>query len=126
MARTHRVCLVPREPAATGDHEPTRRAEAPRSCSVRVSIFTPFDPSVERARKEEGENQARSIRSGITPPGRWGNSPEQHAGPAVKTSNPRLSPRGAYTPSVAIRAWGENPGRRASSVTTVLAFRPFA
>ena len=37
-------------------------------------------------------------------------------GPAVKTSNPRLPPRGANRAVGGIRARAENPGRRASSV----------
>ena len=47
---------------------------------------------------------------------------EQHAGPAVKISSPCLPPRDALCAVGGIRAWGENPGRRASSFTTVLAF----
>jgi hypothetical protein len=47
---------------------------------------------------------------------------EQATGPAVKTSSPRLPPRDAERAVGGIRAWGENPGRRASSLTTVLRF----
>jgi hypothetical protein len=51
---------------------------------------------------------------------------EQDTGPAVKTSGPRLPPRDAKRAVGGIRAWGENPGRRASSLTTVLPFWTFA
>ncbi len=50
--------------------------------------------------------------------------PQSKRRPAVKTGSPRLSPRGADAPSVPFRLWGENPGRRASSPTTVLPFGP--
>ena len=58
--------------------------------------------------------------------GRWVTPAEQDTGPAVKTSNPRLSPRDAQRAVGGIRAWGENPGRRASSPTTVLRFAAIA
>ena len=45
--------------------------------------------------------------------------------PAVKTSNPCLTPRGARSAVGGIRAWAENSGRRASSRTTVLLSRAF-
>ena len=45
-------------------------------------------------------------------------------GPAVKTSNPRLSPRGASAVGGS-RARAESPGRRASSSATVLLLRAF-
>ena len=111
----------PRKPAATRDHEPTRRADAPpdRVLSASSSSRLPI-PLSGTARKEEGENPARSTRlgrghraGGVTPV-------EQNTGPAVKTSNPRLPPRDAKRAVGGIRAWGENPGRRASSPTTVL------
>jgi hypothetical protein len=54
-------------------------------------------------------------------PGSMGTSPgSMGTGPAVKTSGPRLSPCGAGRAVGGIRAWGENPGRRASSSMTVL------
>lgn len=72
-------------------------------------VFTPSRPSVESARKEEGENQrvqrdrGRHHRAGGVMP------VEQYAGPAVKTSNPGLAPRGAEGAVGGFRAWGENP-----------------
>jgi hypothetical protein len=41
-------------------------------------------------------------------------------GPAVKTSNPRLSPRDADRAVGGIRTWAQNSGRRASCPSTVL------
>ena len=96
----------PSEPAATRDHAPIRRAA--RSCSVRVIVFTPSHPSVESARKEEGESPRVHLDHGTAPAG--GVTPaEQYAGPAVKTSNPSVAPRGAERAVGGIRAWGENP-----------------
>ena len=51
---------------------------------------------------------------------------EQHASPAVKTSNPCLPPRDAQGAVGGIRAWGENLGRRAGSPATVLPFTAIA
>ena len=72
-------------------------------------------------------SRGRSIDQGRLRPGTprttWtgGATPaEQHASPAVKTSNPCLPPRDAQGAVGGIRAWGENPGRRASSPVTVL------
>jgi hypothetical protein len=74
-----------------------------------------------RARKR-AITPARSARlgrghraGGVTPE-------EQAADPAVKTSSPGLAPRDAERAVGSIRGWGENPGRRASSLTTVLPF----
>jgi hypothetical protein len=53
-------------------NSPRRRAARP--CSIRVIVFTPFHPSVENARKEEGENPRAFNQIGTRPPGRWGNA----------------------------------------------------
>ena len=143
IARTDRVCLGPgtaRRPRAQASLGIDRRGNPPRPVIasqlaapprrpilfVRVMIFPPSHPSVGTTRKEEGENPARSTglgrghrAGGVTPV-------EQDTGPAVKTSNPRLSPRDAKRAVGGIRAWGENPGRRASSPTTVLPFAALA
>jgi hypothetical protein len=117
----------PRKPAATRDREPTRRADArldpvaSASSSPRLPI-----PLLEPRAKEEGEKPRAFNRIGTRPPGRWVTPAEQDAGPAVKTSDPRLSPRDAQCAVGGIRAWGENPGRRASSPTTVLPFAALA
>ena len=59
---------------------------------------------------------AAELLAGRTPPGSGGVTPvEQYAGPAVKTSNPSLAPRGAERAVGGIRAWGENPAAGASS-----------
>lgn len=78
-------------------------------------------------------SRGRSIDQGRLRPGTprttWtgGATPaEQHASPAVKTSNPCLPPRDAQGAVGGIRAWGENPGRRASSPVTVLPFTAIA
>jgi hypothetical protein len=48
---------------------------------------------------------------------------ERSAGPAVKTGNPRPSPRGAGRAVGGTRAWAGNHGRRASSYSTLLLAR---
>jgi hypothetical protein len=89
-------------------------------------IFKPSRPSVGSARKEEGQNPSAVNQVGTRPPGRWGNARRSTApAPQSKTSNPRLSPRGAGRAIAGNRAWAENPGRRASSRSTVLPSRAF-
>ncbi len=117
----------PRKPAATRDPEPTRRADAPPDHVPSASSSTrlPIPLLRPRARKRARTPRVQPDRGrghqagGITPV-------EQHAGPAVKTSSPRLPPRDAERAVGGIRAWGENPGRRASLPTTVLLFGPVA
>lgn len=84
-------------------------------------LFTPSQPS-DGPPARRGRIPARLARlgrchraGGVTPV-------VKAAGPAVKTSSPRLPPRNAQRAVGGIRAWGENPGRRASSLTTVLPF----
>ena len=75
--------------------------------------------------RKRARTPERSIRLGTRPPGRWGNADRGNCtGPAVKTSNPRLTPRGAGRAVGGIRTWAENSGRRASSESTVLLLRP--
>ena len=69
-------------------NSPRRRA---RSCSVRAIVFTPFHPSVETARKEEGENPRAFNQIETKPPGRWGNArranaPAPQSKPVVQAS----------------------------------------
>jgi hypothetical protein len=99
----------PRKPAATRDHETSRRAGAPpdrlpfASSSSRLPI-----PSVETARKEEGENLVRATRLGRGHRAcQDGNAVKQRAGPAVKPVTQTSSPRGAERAVGGIRAWGE-------------------
>jgi hypothetical protein len=104
-------------------NSPRRRAARP--CSIRVIVFTPFHPSVENARREEGENPRAFNQIGTRPPGRWGNA--RRATPAPQSKPVAHASRLVAQIAVGgIRAWGENPGRRASSDTTVLRFGPFA
>ena len=144
IARTDRVCLGPGtarrpraqaslgidrrgNPAATRDREPARRADAlpnpvaSASSSPRLPI-----PLLEPRARKRARNPRAFNRIGTRPPGQWVTPAEQNTGPAVKTSNPRLSPRDAKRAVGGIRAWGENPGRRASSPTTVLRFAALA
>ena len=96
------------------------RLRAAELCSVRFMVIKPSRPSRARAKREHEDPRAfRHI--GTRPPGRWGNARRSTAtGPAVKTSNPRLSPRGARSAVGGIRARAQNPGRRASSCSTLL------
>ena len=113
-------------PAATRDHDPTRRADGPpEPVLCASSSWKPSRPSVGSARKEEGTNPARLARLGrVHRVG--GITPVKHgAGPAVKTGNPSLSPRGARSAVGGIRACAGNPGSRASSSSTVLLARAF-
>jgi hypothetical protein len=50
-----------------------------------------------------------------------GQTPQQNygAGPAVQTSSPSRSPRGAQYAVGGMRAWGENPGRGADWLATL-------
>jgi hypothetical protein len=122
----------PRKPAASRDREPTRRADAlpnlvvSASSSPRLPIPLLPIPLLEPRARKRARTPARSTglgrghrAGGVTPV-------EQDTGPAVKTSGPRLPPRDAKRAVGGIRAWGENPGRRASSLTTVLPFGTFA
>ena len=111
--------------------DPRSRSNAPRRrtariCSVRVIVVEAF-PSVcwIGAQGRRARTPARLARlgrvhraGGITPVKRG-------AGPAVKTGNPSLSPRGARSAVGGIRAWAGNPGSRASSSSTVLLVRAF-
>lgn len=143
IARTHRICPRPgitcsphhhtppgidcrANPAAARDHESTRRAEAPpdrvwsASSSSRLPIPLLSQHANNRVRTErtQPDRGQRPRAGGVTPM-------EEHAGPAVKTNNPSLSPRGAQAPSVAFEL-GRESRRRASSLPTVLPFGPFA
>ena len=88
-------------------------------------VLRPSVPLLGPRGKAEGENPRAVNRIGTWPPGRWGNAREVRHRPAVKTSNPRLSPRGAGRAVGGIRAWAENSGRRASSCSTLLLSRAF-
>jgi hypothetical protein len=111
--------------------DPRSRIDSPRrraagSCSVRVIYSCLPNPLFGPPARERERTPARVAglgrghrAGGVTPV-------EQATSPAVKTSSPRLPPRDAERAVGGIRAWGENPGRRASSPTTVLPFRVLA
>jgi hypothetical protein len=63
-------------------NSPRRRAARP--CSIPVIVFMPFHPSVENARKEEGENPRAFNQIGTRPPGRWGNARRATPAPQSK------------------------------------------
>jgi hypothetical protein len=78
-----------------------------------------------RPRLTDGKKSTRSSRSGRD---HWAGGmthPEVGTGPAVKTSNPCLPPRDAGCAVGGMRTWAEHPGRRASSLPTLLLSRPF-
>ena len=114
-------------PAANSDHEPARRADGPPDGFLCASISLEAFPTLSwdpRARKRaRTPGTINHIRT--RPPGRWDDAMKHDAGPAVKTGNPCLSPRGAGRAVGGIRAWAGNPGRRASSYSTVLPTRAF-
>ena len=109
--------------------DPRSRSNAPRRrtariCSVRVIVLEAF-PSVcwIGAQGRRARTPARLARLGRFHRA-GGITPVKHdAGPAVKTGNPSLSPRGARSAVGGIRAWAGNPGSRASSSSTVLLVR---
>ena len=82
-------------------------------------------PLLDRRARKRARTPARLARLGrVHRVG--GITPVKHgAGPAVKTGNPSLSPRGARSAVGGIRAWAWNPGSRASSSSTVLLVRAF-
>jgi hypothetical protein len=141
VAQTSRACFGPAAVRSPGvqaslsidcQQEPARAAltielASPARCPVlspRRHGLRSFGPSVGSAREgRKREPPERSIRwgrdhraGGVTPV-KYG------TGPAVKTSNPRLAPRGAGRAVGGIRAWAENPGRRASSCSILLLSR---
>jgi hypothetical protein len=86
-------------------------------------VFKPSGPLSGPRGRERARTPARSIRlgrghraGGVTPV-------EARHRPRGQTINPRLSPRSANRAVGGIRAWDENPGRRASSLATVLRSR---
>ena len=143
IARNDRVCRGPpaiRAPGVKTASGIDRRRDPPRPAITsrlaaptrRPIMFRPrhdlqaFPSSVGSARKEEGQNPSAVNQIGTRPPGRWGNARRSTAPPAaVKTSNPRLSPRGVGRAVGGNRARAENPGRRASSRSNVLPSRAF-
>jgi hypothetical protein len=117
----------PRKPAASRDREPTRRADALPNLVVSTSSSPRLPiPLLEPRARKRARTPARPTGLGRAHRAGGGTPAEQHTGPAVKTSGPRLPPRDAKRAVGGIRAWGENPGRRASSPTTVLPFWTFA
>jgi hypothetical protein len=63
-----------------------------------------------------------AITSPFPSPARWASHVVSGTSPAVKTSNPYLTPRGARSAVGGIPAWVENPGCRASHFPTLLPF----
>jgi hypothetical protein len=110
---------LPARAAAIRDRESTRHAYALPDCvpsaswssSLPVPLFGPRG----RKRIPRAVTRLRRVHraGGATPL-------EVRTSPAVKTSSRRLSPRGARSAVGGIRAWAENPGRRASSCKTLL------
>ena len=124
IARNDRVCRGPptiRAPGVKTASGIDRRRDPPRPAITsrlaaptrRPIMFRPrhdlqaFPSSVGSARKEEGQNPSAVNQIGTRPPGRWGNARRCTAPPAaVKTSNPRLSPRDRSR-----RRWQPGSGR---------------
>ena len=138
IARSERVCvrsgwrplaacwgLVGRRsrtrPTATHDPDPTRRAGGPPGSALSASsLWKPSRPSVGSARKEEDKNLRAIGQIGrLHCVGRI-TSVKHGAGPAVKTGNPSLSPRGALSAVGGIRGGPGIPGSRGRSSSTVL------
>lgn len=107
---------------------PARAGESPAHDGVRLacprlrpvswaSWAMPFRPLWLGPR---GKGRGRELPSGradrARSPGRWAGAVESRApAPQAKPSSPGLSPRGTGRAVGGIRAWAENPGRRASS-----------
>ena len=125
VARTVWVCFVPgasRSPGVQASSGFNRRRQSQRPAIVcqlatptrcRI-VFSPLHghqtfPSLSGSREKSTRTRERSDTlgrghraGGVTPV-------EVRTGPAVKTSNPRLSPRGARSAVGGIRARAENP-----------------
>ena len=143
IARTDRVCLGPgaaRWPSVQASLGIDRERDPPRP-AITIQRAAPTDrpnlfcarhrlgslpvPLLDRRARKRARTPARLARLGrVHRVG--GITPVKHgAGPAVKTGNPSLSPRGARSAVGGIRAWAWNPGSRASSSSTVLLVRAF-
>jgi hypothetical protein len=113
----------PRKPAATRDRGPTRRADVlpyPVASAYPRLPIPLLEPRAGKRARTRAHGLGRGHQAGgVTPV-------ERDAGPAGKTSNPRLPPRDAERAVGGIQAWVENPGRRASSPTTLLRFATIA
>jgi hypothetical protein len=115
--------LPPRPAVIPGRHS-ARHAYAPPNCVPSPSSSSSLPVPLGLARKEHedprgSDTLGRDHRAGgITPV-------EVRHQPRSQTSNPRLSPRGARSAVGGIRAWAENPGRRASSCSTLLLSQAF-
>jgi hypothetical protein len=113
----------PPKPAATRDLGPTRRADVlpyPVASAYPRLPIPLLEPRAGKRARTRAHGLGRGHQAGgVTPV-------ERDAGPAGKTSNPRLPPRDAERAVGGIQAWVENPGRRASSPTTLLRFATIA
>jgi hypothetical protein len=110
--------------------EPPRSALAsqlasPTRCPI---VFRPLHgpqpfPSLCWVRAEGRGLEPRAVNQiGTRPPGRWGNA-RRHQPRSQNQQAPPSTPRGANRAVGGIRAWAENPGRRASSYSTLLRLR---
>jgi hypothetical protein len=116
---------LPPRAAAIRDRESARHAYALPNCvpSASWSSSLPVPLLGSRGRKRAWTPERSSSRNAAT--GRWGSTRRSTApAPQSKTSSPcsRLVRSRAV---VGLRAWAENPGRRASSRSTVLRLRAF-
>jgi len=102
------------------------RLRAAKFCSVCVMAFWASRLSVGSARKEEGYPRAFT-EIGTRPPDRWGNAGRSTApAPQSKPVAPASRLVAQIAPLVASGLRAENPGRRASSCSTLLRLRGYA
>jgi hypothetical protein len=74
--------------------------------------------------RNEGQNPRAVNQIGTRSPAPWSNARKTTSpAPQSKPVTPRLAPRGARRAVGGIRAWAEDPGRRASLPTTLLLLR---
>jgi hypothetical protein len=118
------VGRFPTRAVAARDHDRVRLACTPPSpVAYASSSLRPSRPSVGPCANGRGLEPPQVNQVGT---GHRGNARRKSGtGPAVKTSNPRLPPRDADRAVGGIRAWAENPGRRASYLVTLLPSRAF-
>jgi hypothetical protein len=111
--------------------DPRSRSNAPRRrtariCSVRVMVVEAFPSLCWIGAQGRGQEPPRDWPDWDPSTGPVGSrAREAWRQPRSKTDNPCLSPRGADSAVGGIRAWARNPGRRASSCSTLLLARAF-
>ena len=128
QARLGRWAFRRRWASITGDSRRSTlsRLSSARLCAGRsrlrlVMVLKPSIPRLESHGRKRARPGGRSVTKDEAATNRWGDAPhKQRAGPAVKTKRLRLTPRGAQCAVGGTRAQGQDSGRRANSIPTLL------